>query len=242
LDDHNFELTVNGQSVPWHNNADANQLRQWVLRYGRQRAAQGDESAANADKLAYWWDLQAWRGQEVTLELTLRGRREASEIAWRHLAIRSAIGNLPESGEVPEPDVPLLSLRPAGSAAQGGRTTPLADAVPRSRRGEPIQFLGQKFTGGYGMGRNSRISFALSPDFDKFVAVAGCCFQTAGPLRVLIDGRVVWERAVLNSLAPAELVEIALPAGAKVLTLESAAEGTHYGFAAFAKAGFERRD
>jgi NPCBM/NEW2 domain len=238
LEDHDFELTVNGTIVPWHNNADRGQLRQWVLRYGRTRAQQGDEAATTADRLAYWWDLQAWRGQDVTLALALRGRRERSEIAWRNLAVRSAIGNLPDSGEPPKPAVPLLSLKPQNDAARSGRSLPLADAIPHTREGEPIRFLGQKFAGGYGMGRNSRISFSLAPDYDKFVAAVGSCFQTAGPLRVLIDGRVVWERPVLSSLAPAELIEIPLPAGAKTLTLESSAEGSHYGFAAFANAGF----
>jgi hypothetical protein len=238
LEDHDFELTVNRQGVPWHNNADRGQLRQWVLRYGRSRAQQGDDSAAGADRLAYWWDLQAWRGQEVTLELTLRGRRERSEIAWRNLAVRSAIGNLPENGELPRLDVPLLSLTPLADDARAGRSLPLAGAIPRTREGEPIRFLGQKFTGGYGLGRNSRIRFSLLPEYETFSSVVGCCFQTAGPVRVLIDDRVVWEKPTLSSLAPAELIEIPLPAGAKILTLESSAEGPHYGFAAFANAGF----
>src|SRR4029079_5417235 len=77
-------------------------------------------------------------------------------------------------------------------------------------------------------------------EYKKFVAVVGCPEQVAGPVQVLIDDRVVWERAAISSLSPAEQIEIAIPAGAKTLTLQSGAEGLYYGFAAFAEAGFVR--
>jgi hypothetical protein len=130
LDDHEFELTVNGASVPWHNNADRGQLRQWVMRYGRARAQQGDEQALAADRLAYWWDLQAWRGQEVALTLTLRGRRARSQIAWRSLALRAAIGKLPAGGELPRPDVPLLTVTPLEETPASGRFRAAVRGIP----------------------------------------------------------------------------------------------------------------
>ena len=57
-------------------------------------------------------------------------------------------------------------------------------------------------------------------------------------MQVLIDDRVVWERAAISSLSPAEQIEIAIPAGAKTLTLQSGSESLYYGAAAFAEAGF----
>jgi hypothetical protein len=170
----------------------------------------------------------------VGLELTLGGRRERNEIAWRGLSVRSAIGNLAEDGKPIAPDVGLTALAHRGSP----RGQVMKDALPRSREGEPIRFLGQQFRGGYGLARDSSVQFKLGPDYRKFVAVVGCSEQVAGPVQVLIDDRVVWERAAISSLSPAEQIEIEIPAGAKMLTLQSGSEGLYYGFAAFAEAGF----
>src|SRR5439155_9168259 len=114
----------------------------------------------------------------------------------------------------------------------------LKDATPRTREGELIRFLGQPFRGGYGLARDSSIKFGLLPEYRKFVAVVGCPEQVAGPVQVLIDDRVVWERAAISSLSPAEQIEVAIPAGAKRLTLQSGSESLYYGAAAFAEAGF----
>jgi hypothetical protein len=70
------------------------------------------------------------------------------------------------------------------------------------------------------------------------VAVAGCAHQVTGPVQVLIDGQVAWERSLLMGLAPAEQIDIAIPAGARALTLQIGKTGSSYGYAAFAEAGF----
>jgi hypothetical protein len=241
LDEHDFELKVNGQPQPWQNNADRASLQKWVASFGRGRPRE-DESAALSDRLAYWWDLSAYRGQNVTLELSLRGRRERNEIAWRGLSVRSAIGNLPESGQPLVPEVPLTSLPLAGPLPRDARPA-LKDAIPAAgnRSGLPMRFLGQRFTVGYGMPRNCTLKFDLEPEFRKFVAVVGCSYEVIGPLQLLIDDKVVWERPVLTSLTPAEQIEIEIPAGAKTLTLQTGPDGHRYGgVAAWANAGFTK--
>jgi len=72
------------------------------------------------------------------------------------------------------------------------------------------------------------------------VAIVGCTMQVAGPVQVLIDDRVVWERSAINSLTPAEQIEVAIPEGSKTLTLSSGGDGLFYGTAAFAEAGFKK--
>jgi hypothetical protein len=178
----------------------------------------------------------------VELELSIRGNRERSEIAWRGLSIRSAIGNLPESELPLAPDIALVSLAPVKLASHKDRerSIPLKNAIPTGKYGEPIRFLGQQFTGGYGMTRNGAITVEIPAGSKQFVALAGCCFQVAGPLQVLIDDRVVWERTVLTSLTPAEQLAIDIPPGARTLTLQSGPEGSYYGFAAWANAGFTK--
>jgi hypothetical protein len=235
LDEHDFELRVNGQLAPWHNNAERNQLRQWTLRYSRTRAREGSDEESNlTDRLAYWWDLSPWRGQEITLVLTLRGNNDRNEIAWRGLFVRSAIGNLPDSGQPLAPDV-RLDQSAALSSRSGGKAATHSDVSP-----QPARLLGQMFPVAYILPRASSASFAIKPEYQKFVAVVGCTMQVAGPVQVLIDERVVWERAAINSLTPAEQIEIELPAGSKTLTLASGGDGLFYGTAAFAEAGFKK--
>ena len=242
-EEHDFSLTVNGTEVEAAHNGDRDELRQRIARLGRLQYREENIDSRLSDALAYWWDLSRWRGQEVSLELTLRGSLERNEVAWRSLGARSAIGNLPASGEPLKSQVALTSLPPLGGDA-GGRRLPdgaLANAVPvvGTRIGEPIRFLGQPFTGGYGMGRNSRVSFPLQSEFRKFVAVVGSCLEVAGPLQVLIDDEVVWERTLVNSLNPAEQIEIDIPEGAQTLTLQNGRpEEGRYGYAAWAEAGF----
>ncbi len=225
LDEHDLQLSVNGTAVPWHNNADRNQLRQWTARYSKQRARDGSAEESNlSDRLAYWWDLQAWRGQEVTLQLDLAGKRETNEIVCRGLAVRSAIGNLAAGDEPRRPAVPLAKVLMDGDAAflQPGA----------------VRLLGQEFQQGYTLARNGSARWTIAPEFKSFVAVVGCANQVAGPLQIVVDDRVVWERATINSLSPAEQVVVELPPGAKTLMLRCGAEAPFYGAAALVEAGF----
>jgi hypothetical protein len=225
LEEHDLQLTVNGTAVPWHNNADRNQLRQWTARYSKQRARDGNAEESNlSDRLAYWWDLQAWRGQEVTLQLDLAGKRDTNEIVCRSLAVRPAIGNLKAGEEPRRPEVPLAKVPMDGDAAF---------LQPGSAR-----LLGQEFSQGYTLARNGNARWAIAPEFKSFVAVVGCTNQVAGPLQIVVDDRVMWERATINSLSPAEQVVVELPAGAKTLMLRCGAEAPFYGTAALVEAGF----
>lgn len=226
LEEHEFQLTVNGTVVPWHNNADRNQLRQWTARYSKQRARDGNAEESNlSDRLAYWWDLQAWRGQEVTLRLDLSGRREANEIVCRNLSVRSAI-RWQDADATPAVDVPLSAVAVAsdGNFLQKG----------------PVRLLGQEFKDGVSLARNGSARWSLKPEFKSFVAALGCTSQVAGPVQLLVDDKIVWERASINCLSPAEPIAIELPAGAKTLTLRSGAEAPFYGTVGLVEAGFVR--
>jgi hypothetical protein len=237
LDEHLFELSVNGRPLDFVASTDRAEQRKRLHAYGRQRLRYEDETAAVTDRLAYWWDLQSWRGQDVTLVLSLRGRRERNEVAWRGIAVRSAIVNLPESGRPLACDVSLAGVKP--QSVKSARTAPAIGRLPGNpREDRTIRFLGQAYSGGYGLMRDSTITFPLAPEYKRFVAVAGCTHQVAGPMRVLIDGQVAWERSLMLGLAQAEQIDVAIPAGAKSLTLVLGKDGSPYGYAAFAEAGF----
>ena len=239
LEEHEFELKVNGELLVWHTNAHRGNLKNWVSKFSRGRPRE-EENSPLSDRLAYWWDLSAYRGKEVTLELTLHGERDRNEIGWRGLSIRSPVGNLPASGQPLAAEIPLTSLTPLRLQPDSSRS-PLKDAVPSLERrgGEPIRFLGQRFTGGYGMPRGSQVTFELRPEFRSFVALVGCTSEVIGPVQVLIDDKVVWERTVITSLTPLEQIHIDIPAGAKTLTLQTGPDGQWYGgYAAWANSGF----
>lgn len=233
LEEHEFQLTVNGTVVPWHNNADRNQLRQWTARYAKQRARDGSAEESNlSDRLAYWWDLQAWRGQVVTLRLDLAGKRETNEILCRGFSMRSAIGNLAAghwqdaNGTRSKVDVPLsaVMVQSEGNFLQTG----------------PVRLLGQEFKDGISLARNGIARWGLPPGSKTFVAVVGCTSQVAGPVQLLVDDKIVWERASINCLSPAEQIAIPLPEGAKSLTMRSGAEAPFYGTVGMVEAGFVR--
>ncbi|MCU0877941.1 MAG: NPCBM/NEW2 domain-containing protein [Pirellulaceae bacterium] len=239
LEDHTFELRVAGQPLGWFASSDRVQLRNWVERYAGQRPRIGQGESLLNDRLSYWWDLSPWRGQEVTLELTIRSPQPQNAIVWHSFSARSAIANLPPGGEPLTFDVPLTSLEPFDLSSHLDLGNPMRDALPTGRNPDPIRFLGQRFAGGYGLMMNSSISFRLAPEYRKFVAVAGCSNLSLGPLQVLIDGQPVWQRDLMSGLAPAEQLEIDLPAGAKVLTLTTGDRGlVRQSYAAWTEAGF----
>jgi len=243
LDDHAFELSVDGEPVPATLSRDPKELRKTlesILPRLRRRDKETERERRFDDTLAYWWDLQQWRGKQVTASLTLRGKGRDGRIAWRGLAQRSAIGNMPVDGRLPKVDVPLTSVDPLDVSSHKERGSPVKDALP-GLRGEPIRYLGQVATGGYGMVRNSHVSFELKPEFGRFVAVVGAVAASSGPFEVLIDDKVVWHKDAVDNLAPAELLQVDLPPAAERLTIVNGNEGSYGGHAGWTDAGFVLR-
>ena len=72
---HDIELAVNGKPAPYQVSMTPEIQRQWLRYRDRSRLRDNDRSHLT-DRFAYWWDLSPWRGQEVTLKLTVRGGRE----------------------------------------------------------------------------------------------------------------------------------------------------------------------
>jgi hypothetical protein len=239
VEEHQFVVQVDGKNVTWNTNTDRSELRRRLQSYGRERLRAENETGAVSDRLAYWWDLSPWRGKEVTLAVSLAAKRDRNDIAWRGIALRSAMENLPANGKPLAYDVALTSLEPDEVRAINERMQPTKNALPVTRgQDRTIRFLGQTRSGGYGMMRESAITFDLAPEYRRFVAVAGCCQQSIGPLRVLIDDQVVWELKVTSALRPAQQIDLPIPAGAKTLTLWAGNEGTSYGYGAWTDAGF----
>jgi hypothetical protein len=239
LQSHDLSLQVNGTTLPWHANRDREQLagRQPPRRSLRPVLRRNDDEDTQDDTLAYWWDLQAYRGQTVTLQLRLQADFLDVEYTWGALSLRAAVANLPADGNLPKPAVWLTELEPIERSSHKDRGHPLPRAIPADRP-QPLRLRGQLFAEGYGMMRNSAVTFALQPEYRTFVALVGTCTETSGPFRVLLDGRPVWETPSKSSLEGGEWIEIPLPPGTEKLTLETGPDGGYHGYSAFAHAGF----
>lgn len=234
-DDHRFELLVDGQAVPCSTSVEREQASSVAQRRANQpqRAGNSLREQMLEDSLCYWWDLQAYHGRNVKLELRLHGSRGGSDVVWRSLVLRGAVSNLPSSGKLPAVDVKLTSLKPSAADAN----LPTRGTLPLG--GKPaITFAGQQHRDGYAVGRNQRISFPVAAEQRRFAALVGASVGEAGPLRILMNDRVVWESPPRLAIDGAEWVEVAVPVGTEKLTLEVGNETSHLGFAAFTDAGF----
>lgn len=248
LEEHLIHLRVDDEAVGWTTSIDRERMRQMFLYTRPQRRDpfmdrrgfrnQQPEIKEPSDTLAYWWDLQKWRGREVTLELTIRGNEERNQIAWRGLSHRSATLSPPKGQKWVQPTVSLTSITPRSLSPPKERGGPTKDSLPFSRTPTPIKFLGQEFSGGYAMVRSSQVTFDLKPEYKLFTALVGCCEGESRGARIRIDGLVVWERASLSSLDPAQAVVIPIPPDSRLLTLETGPDQGTLGITAFAKAGF----
>lgn len=239
LESHDLSLQVNGTTLPWHANRDRERLasRQPTRRSLRPVLRRNDDEDTQDDTLAYWWDLQAYRGQTVTLQLRLQADFLDVEYTWGALSLRGAVANLPADSNLPKPDVWLTEVEALERASHKDRGHPLPRAIPADRP-QPLRLRGQQFAEGYGMMRNSSVSFAVQPEYRAFVALVGTCTETSGPFRVLLDGRPVWEAPSKNALEGGEWIEIPLPPDTEKLTLETGPDGGYHGYSAFANAGF----
>lgn len=248
---HQIHLTVDGEPVEWYTSVDRVQTQAIIARYAtdffrsrqenlfpRIQEAARRSMPATVDEVAYWWDLSPWSGKEVELIITIQGDQETNEIVWHRLSQRSSVvGKRPAGMKFIEPDVRLESIHPLEASSDRGRFPPRVGQIPRGK-GEPIHFLGQTWTDGYGMPRSSRLKVALKPEFRQFVAVVGCCEQSCSPLRILIDDQPCWIAEGRTQLDAAEQVVIDIPQGSRELTIESGADGSYDAYVAFAKAGF----
>jgi len=195
-------------------------------------------------QVAVRWDLQAFRGRPVELRLSLAPEQETKPqaVLWHRCVLKGTIQNLPPDGQPLVPDVPLSALTPveAHSAAAGLAPTP--DRVPAYGRSKPpISFHGQQFDSGYGMSRQSEVHFPVDPSYRQFVAVAGCCQDSLGPMEVLLDDEVAWSVDLLREEDPAVQIRVDVPQGTKTLTLRVGDRSTGPGRGAWANAGFLRQ-
>jgi hypothetical protein len=150
------------------------------------------------------------------------------------------VSNLPADGRPIVPDVLLDGLEP--TAVRIGHSRDDRYQPGKLSDGRPLAIRDYPFSHGFGTPGESEITFPLTSEYKRFVAVIGLCPQSidVGPFEILFDGEPHWtsgaERFGRNS--PAAQIDVPIPPGHKSITLRTLGRE---GYGAWAQAGFMRR-
>jgi len=166
------------------------------------------------------------------------------------------VGPLP-----PAPDVYLGELKPmrsvgfghtyAGEVRYAGNTRP--PQVDRSNPGQELRINRQVYRRGLGVHAPNEVTYELRPEYQRFVGLAGADENLVAisngsnlakypsvKFKVFIDGQEAAASPVMRVLSPAWRFDVAVPAGARRISLIAmdAGDGSREDFANWAEAGF----
>lgn len=146
----------------------------------------------------------------------------------------------------PEPDVPLADaelLRDVGHGhSYGGeiRTAPHRNPTRKnkSNEGHPIRFRDVTYRQGFGVQAPNQMMFALRPEFDRFVAMAGVdehllqvahgsnqAMHSSVVCKVFIDGREVASSPVMRIAFEPWRFDVKIPPGSRFISLTTTDAG-----------------
>ncbi len=184
------------------------------------------------DTVAY--GLGRYVGQKVKLRIKV-ARHEGADgalagLLWGSLRFRPMIADLPKDAKTAAPDITLDSLKPIKVDAESGAP---------SNSDVDLRFC--RMTGGLVMPAGVRsITYKLDKRWKRFVGCvgpAGFSNGALGPFQVLVDDNVVWASKRFGRLNRAQYVDIPLPNGGRILTLQVDNETRNK--AVWANAGFK---
>ncbi len=161
----------------------------------------------------------------------------------------------------PTPDIYLGELKPvrsvgfghtyAGEVRYAGRTQ--APQVDRSNLGQELRINRQVYRRGLGVHAPNEVTYEIRPEYRRFVGLAGAdenlvAISNGSNLakypsvvfKVFIDGREAAASPVMRVQSPAWRFDVAIPAGARRISLVAtdAGDGSREDFANWAEAGF----
>lgn len=146
----------------------------------------------------------------------------------------------------PKPDVALAEadlLRDVGHGhSYGGVIRTAPHRVPtqrnKSNEGLPIRFGDATYASGYGVHAPNQLMFALRPDFDRFVALAGVdeqllqvahgsnqAMHPSVVFKVFIDGREAASSPVMRIAVQPWRFDVKIPPGSRVISLTTTDAG-----------------
>ncbi len=161
----------------------------------------------------------------------------------------------------PAPDVAIGDLIPvrnvgfghthSGQVRYSGNTQP--PQKNKSNLGQPLKVNRQIYEVGMGVHAPSALMYEIKPEYHRFVALAGAdenlvtishgsnlAMHPSVVFKVFIDGREAAASPVMRVLSSAWRFDVAIPEGAKVISLVAmdAGNGSREDFANWANAGF----
>ncbi|MFO8013681.1 MAG: NPCBM/NEW2 domain-containing protein [Phycisphaerae bacterium] len=172
-----------------------------------------------------------------------------TRVEWKRVRLKMHSGQArllrPPGGPSVRPDVYLDTLTPvrAVSGNHDGRTH-----VNRNCSGAPLRLNGVTYERGIGEHAKADLTYALKPEYRRFVCTVGLDDQVGrhGDVRgsvivmVLADKRPAFRTPLLQGAGASCNMDIAIPRGAKTLRLvvDDAGDGVGYDDVDFVNAGF----
>lgn len=161
----------------------------------------------------------------------------------------------------PEPDIAIGDLQPVrnvgfghtygGQVRYSGNTRP--PQKDKSNLGQPLKVNRQTYAVGMGVHAPCALVYEIKPEYTRFVALAGAdenlvdishgsnlAMHPSVVYKVFIDGREAAASPVMRVQSPAWRFDVAIPEGAKLISLVAmdAGNGSREDFANWANAGF----
>ncbi len=196
------------------------------------------------------------------LTVTNTTRLRASAFQDGRVICRESEGVFARMGPVPPaPDIYLGDLKPvrsvgfghtyAGEVRYAGNTR--APQVDRSNLGQELRINRQVYRRGLGVHAPCEVTYELRPEYQRFVGLAGVDENLVSisngsnlakypsvVFKVFLDGREAAASPVMRILSPAWRFDVAIPAGARRISLVAmdAGDGSREDFADWAEAGF----
>lgn len=196
--------------------------------------------------------------------LTITNTTQLRTVAFQNgrAVCRESEGSFARLGPLPpKPDVYLGELKPvrsvgfghtyAGEVRYAGRTQ--APQVDRSNLGQELRINRQVYRRGLGVHAPNEVTYEIRPEYRRFVGLAGAdenlvAISNGSNLakypsvvfKVFIDGREAAASPVMRVQSPAWRFDVAIPAGARRISLVAtdAGDGSREDFANWAEAGF----
>lgn len=196
--------------------------------------------------------------------LTITNTTQLRAIAFRdgRAVCRESEGAFARMGVLPPvPDVYLGDLKPvrsvgfghtyAGEVRYAGNTRP--PQMDRSNLGQELRINRQVYLRGVGVHAPSELTYEIRPEYGRFVGLAGADENLVAVsngsnlakypsvvFKVFIDGREAAASPVMRVLSPAWRFDVAIPSGARRISLVAmdAGDGSREDFANWAEAGF----
>ena len=153
-------------------------------------------SGSAGDFASRAWNLHAFMDQEITLTAQIvlpnAGKYRMHGITFGEFNVVPLIQSLSNTGQAMVPEVPLSSLKPVAFSIPGRDDLPPVGKVDEKT---PLAIATATFDDGYCLPADSKLTYAVEPDYRRFQAVLGMTsgnLARIGPVEIVVDEELIW--------------------------------------------------